>query len=177
MNVELLACALGQLAMLYARRLQAYTRFLKLQIQLELQRQAMEDARDRSNAKRKRKATSALVLMPPAPDGKGERRLSTVFPTAGGRKEGVGAVFEVHPQNVANKLLAVVKFAQAFDRVVGPRHPHLLDVGKALAMTHVVAQELKQMGYLLILDEAEGLMSIRRLRGKRRNPLDEDLLE
>ena len=86
-----------------------------------------------------------------------------MFPTAASAAlPTVGAKFEVHPQHIANRLLALHKLAVQLDRVVGPRHPDLLPVGHALASAMRVAEDLRVLGFLLVMEEAEGLMAVRR---------------
>jgi len=74
----------------------------------------------------------------------------------------VAQLFDVHPQLVANKLMAVAKLAAQLDRVVGPRHPLLLRVGAAMAQAAGLRAELEAMGYLLVLEETAGLQALRK---------------
>lgn len=73
-------------------------------------------------------------------------------------------MFEVQPQHIANRLMAVHKLALQLDRVVGPRHPSLVAVGRAWATAQELSDELADLGFLLVLDETEGVLAVRRRR-------------
>lgn len=73
--------------------------------------------------------------------------------------------FDVQPQLLVTKLLALHKVAVQLDRALGPRHPALLRVGEALVQAQELAVELAAMGYHLELEETAALIATRKPPG------------
>jgi hypothetical protein len=58
--------------------------------------------------------------------------------------------------------MAVHNLSLQLDRAIGPGHPNLAQVGKAMQVAEEVRTSLVDLGFLLVLDENEGLMAVRK---------------